>query len=193
MTLKEFSTRRDMLQHYCGALTNPALLEIGIFKGEFLEFLAQNCNVGTIDGVDLFEGVTCSGDADGNDVVYYNVGKSYVELTDKYKDAPHIRLFKSKSVEFLQSRPDDTYDIIYIDGDHSYAGVNADLQQAYAKIKNGGYIMGHDYEMNMTKARHYYNFGVKRAVDEFCDKYNQRIIAKAMDGCVSFCIQVTKR
>lgn len=188
----DFDTRREMLQHYCSTLTAPALLEIGIFKGEFLEFLVNKCNIGTIDGVDLFEGVTCSGDADGNNVVYYDVGKSYLELTEKYKDRPHIRLFKSTSSAFLQSIPDETYDIIYIDGDHSYAGVKSDLHHAYAKIKNGGYIMGHDYEMNMAKARNHYEFGVKRAVEEFCSTYNQRIIAKAMDGCVSFCIQVTK-
>ena len=52
--------------------------------------------------------------------------------------------------------------------------------------------MGHDYEMNMDKANTRYNFGVKRAVDEFCKEHNQEIIAKGNDGCVSFCIKVKK-
>lgn len=55
-----------------------------------------------------------------------------------------------------------------------------------------GYIMGHDYEMNMSKAKTRYNFGVKQAVDEFCNKYNHKILSKAMDGCVSYCIKINK-
>jgi hypothetical protein len=82
--------------------------------------------------------------------------------------------------------------MIYIDGDHSYNGVKKDLMNAYNKIKDHGYIMGHDYEMNMEKARNTYDFGVKKAVDEFCITYKQEIVALALDGCVSFCIHVNK-
>jgi hypothetical protein len=39
---------------------------------------------------------------------------------------------------------------------------------ALHKVKPGGWIMGHDYEMNMQKARNFYTFGVRQAVDEFC-------------------------
>jgi len=52
--------------------------------------------------------------------------------------------------------------------------------------------MGHDYEMNMSKSNRYYVFGVKQAVDEYCNSYNQTIFAKAMDGCVSYAIHVNK-
>ena len=187
-----FDTRNSMLQHYCSKISSPKIVEIGVFKGDFLDYLVTNCTVGSIDAVDLFEGVTCSGNADGNNVVYYDVGKSYLELADKYKELPTVKIHKSYSHLFLQNQADNTYDIIYIDGDHSYNGVKQDLTHAYSKIKNGGYIMGHDYEMNMQKALHNYNFGVKRAVDEFCITYNQKILAKALDGCVSYCIQITK-
>jgi hypothetical protein len=83
---------------------------------------------------------------------------------------------------------DESIDAIYIDGDHSYEGVKKDLESAYSKIKRFGWIMGHDYEMNMTKAKKEYKFGVRKAVDEFCSKYNLKIFAKAMDGCVSYAI-----
>ena len=187
-----FETRNEMLQYYCNKLTNPKLLEIGVFKGDFLDYLVKHCKTGSIDAVDLFEGVTCSGDSDGNNVVHYDVGKSYTELLTKYTGMSHIQLYKSDSVTFLQSREDNTYDIIYIDGDHSYSGVKNDLINAFSKIKNGGYIMGHDYEMNMKKTRNNYDFGVKEAVDEFCITYKQTILSKAFDGCVSYCICINK-
>jgi hypothetical protein len=178
--------------YYCNKLSNPKLLEIGVFKGEFLDFLVRECNIGSIDAVDLFDGVTCSGDADGNNVVFCDVGISYLELTEKYKDMDNIRVIKSDSITFLQNQDDNTYDIIYIDADHSYNGVKNDLINSYSKIKNGGYIMGHDYEMNMNKAKTSYDFDTKQAVDEFCINFKQNIISKAIDGCVSFCIHVNK-
>ena len=189
--LREFDNRNEMIQHYCSKITTPKLVEIGVFKGEFLEYIVENCNIGTIDAVDIFEGVTCSGNADGNNVIYYDVGLSYIHLQDKYNDK-NVKIHKSNSIKFLQEQNDETYDIIYIDGDHSYQGVKNDLINSYKKIKNGGYIMGHDYEMNMNKAMTFYDFGTKQAVDEFCTNYNQHIISKAYDGCVSFCIQINK-
>jgi hypothetical protein len=187
-----FDTRNEMLKYYCSKLISPKILEIGVFKGEFLDYLVKNCNFGSIDAVDLFEGITCSGNVDGNNVVHYDVGKSYLELLDKYKADANIRVHKSNSIHFLKNQENDSYDIIYIDGDHSYNGVKNDLTNAYNKIRNKGYIMGHDYEMNMKKAKNIYNFGVKQAVDEFCISYNQTIQAKALDGCVSYCIHIKK-
>jgi hypothetical protein len=166
-----FEDRNTMIRHYASAITKPAILEIGIFRGEFLETIATTCDVGSLDGVDLFKGVTCSGNVDGNNVVSYDVGKSFVELTDKYKDVPHVNVYASDSSTFLRGVPNNTYDIIYIDGDHSYKGVQLDLIYAFQKVKPMGYIMGHDYEMNMKKAKNVYHFGVKQAVDEFCDKF----------------------
>lgn len=187
-----FDNRNDMLHYYCNKFVSPRVLEIGVFKGDFLSYLVSNCNIGSIDAVDLFEGITCSGDVDGNNVVFYDVGQSYLELSEKYKNNSTVKLHKSNSVAFLQSQEDNTYDIIYIDGDHSYDGVKNDLIYSYKKIRNGGYIMGHDYEMNMDRAKTEYNFGVKQAVDEFCVTYNQKIISKTLDGCVSYCIQISK-
>ncbi len=50
--------------------------------------------------------------------------------------------------------------------------------------------MGHDYEMNMKKAKQVWEFGVKQAVDEFCAEKGLKISAKGMDGCVSYAIFV---
>lgn len=186
--LDVFDTRKEMVRHYSNKISNPRILEIGVFKGEFLDYLTE-CS-STVDAVDLFEGNMCSGDVDGNNVVYYDVGKSYLELLEKYKETS-VKIYKANSIDFLQSQ-ECSYDIIYLDGDHTYNGVKNDLIHAYQKIKDGGYIMGHDYEMNMKKAKHVYDFGVKKAVDEFCITYNQTILAKGLDGCVSYCIHVKK-
>jgi len=189
--VQKFDNRKDMLSFYINKLDNPVISEIGVFRGEFLDYIYSHPNISSIDAIDLFEGTTCSGNADGNYVVYYDMNKSYNELLEKYNNT-NVKLHKSDSSTFLNNVPDNYYDIIYIDGDHSYEGAKKDLHSAYKKIKPNGYIMGHDYEMNMNKAKTYYNFGVKYAVDDFCKIYDQQLDAKANDGCVSFCIQVNK-
>lgn len=190
--VKVFETRNDMMKYYCSHYSEPYLLEIGIFKGDFLKFLSNNCNIGNIDAVDLFEGINCSGNVDGNDVVYYDLGKSFLELNNHYKSYSNIKLYKSDSSLFLKNQIDNKYDIIYIDGDHTYLGVKNDLINAFAKIKDGGYIMGHDYGINLKKAKYIYKFGVKKAVNEFCKEYNQKISAFALDGYISFSIKINK-
>lgn len=190
--VKIFQTRNDMLKYYCSKFLDPYLIEIGVFKGDFLKYLINNCKPGTIDAVDLFEGLNCSADVDGNNMVYYDLNKSFLELSEQFKDFSNINIYKSESSCFLEKQMDDKYDIIYIDGDHSYIGVKNDLISAYNKIKDGGYIMGHDYAINLNKAKYIFKFGVKKAVNEFCKNYKQNITAIALDGYISYAIKVKK-
>jgi len=152
----------------------------------------KECHIEKIDGVDMFNGKHGSGDCDGNNFTWTNLDREYILLVDKYRDDDNKNIYKARTDTYLKSVPDNTYDLIYIDADHSYNGVKRDIELSFKKIKNGGFIMGHDYEMNMEKAKTHYNFGVKEAVDEFCEKNNQEIIAKGNDGCVSFCIKIKK-
>jgi len=187
-----FDNRNDMLLHYCKVIDKPKILEIGIFKGEFFDFIVNNCSLGSIEGVDLFDGAAASGDQDGNNVIWHNLAQSFTDLTEKYKDVSNVNLYRSDSSTYLESKEDSTYDIIYIDGDHDYEGCKKDLEASFKKIKHGGYIMGHDYGTNFAKTKTIWYFGVEKAVNEFCDTHNQSILAKAMDGCVGFCIKVNK-
>ena len=105
---------------------------------------------------------------------------------------PNVVLKRGFSYDVLPTYPDNTFDMIYIDGDHSYNGCKRDLELCYKKVKSNGWIMGHDYEMNMLKTTNSYDFGVRRAVDEFCLRFGQTIHSKGLDGCVSFAIKLHK-
>jgi hypothetical protein len=54
---------------------------------------------------------------------------------------------------------DGEVDFVYIDGDHGFDAVKADISAWWPKVKNGGILAGHDY-CGMQA-------GVKSAVDEF--------------------------
>jgi hypothetical protein len=167
--------------------------EIGVLEATFSDKLCKLLFPRFLALIDLFEGNVISGDQDGNNVKTVDVSKTYTHLVNFSKAYPNIlSVLKGDSSTLLRTFPDNTFDMIYVDGDHTYEGVVKDLEVAYQKIKPGGWLMGHDYEMNMKKAKTVYQFGVKKAVDEFCEFYNQRIFAKGMDGCVSYAIQLKK-
>lgn len=84
-----------------------------------------------------------------------------------------IKLIRKKSSEAFDIIPNSSLDCIYIDGDHSYEGVTYDLFFALSKVKNRGFICGHDYGVSHE--------GVVRAVDEFMYKYDF-IITKFCDS-----------
>jgi len=183
-----FNNRVDML-----SIISPGgtYCEIGTLDGVFSKVIFDKLSPKNLVLIDLFQGTCGSGDQDGNNYKEYDLNFSYQELSSFFAEKP-VKLLKGDSSSMLYTFDDNTFDMIYIDGDHRYEGCRKDLEVAYKKCKSGGFIMGHDYEMNMSKAKTYYNFGVKQAVDEFCDKYKQNITYKAMDGCVSYAIKLNK-
>lgn len=55
------------------------------------------------------------------------------------------------------------FDLVFIDGDHSYKGCKEDIEAWMPLVKLGGWLSGHDYRTDL-------DFGVKQAVDEFFPK-----------------------
>ncbi len=56
---------------------------------------------------------------------------------------------------------------VYLDGNHAYESVIEDLLAWESRLAPDGVILGHDFTENETAKR--LNFGVKRAVAEFCE------------------------
>jgi hypothetical protein len=67
----------------------------------------------------------------------------------------------------LQQFPDAHFDWIYVDADHSFAGVKRDAAAAAAKVKPGGYLVFNDFAHVDTELGAY---GVHRAVVEFANE-----------------------
>jgi hypothetical protein len=73
------------------------------------------------------------------------------------------------SCEAALTFEDNSCDVVYIDMTHTYEAVKKDIDCWLPKVKDGGYIAGHDYDSFAT--------GVIRAVDE---RFGNNI--KIMDG-----------
>jgi predicted O-methyltransferase YrrM len=85
-------------------------------------------------------------------------------LTDIETNILHI--YEGDSVEVLSRFPNEYFDWIYIDADHSYEGVYRDIQCAAKKVKSNGILVFNDYTVwSPLEAQPY---GIMRAVNEFC-------------------------
>ncbi len=186
---RRFDTRRDMLSLVAQGGT---LAEIGVFEGDFSQQVLDVCKPLELVLFDLWpECDVSSGDVDGNNGRTFPGPELEKAVRARFASDPRVRIVKGRSTN-IRSFPADSFDMVYVDGDHGYHGVREDLVNCWRVLKNGGWLMGHDYEINPAKTASTYQCGVKAAVTDFCRDYGETIAAFGMDGCVSFAIQVDK-
>lgn len=173
--MKIFNTRTDLLHFLPKNLT---IAELGVFEGTFSKEIFNICSPAKLFLVDVFEGVHRSGDKDGGNFKIINLNESYQNLKEDF-DGKVVEVVKATTEKFLTSLEDKSLDMVYVDADHSYNSVLQDLTLSRLKVKQGGFLCGHDYVDNSE---------VQRAVDDFCNQYHLEINIIAKDGCPSFCI-----
>lgn len=106
-------------------IDNAKLLEIGTYKGESTILFASSW---------LFDHIVT--------VDKYNIPEQYYPLS-MFLDK--ITYHFIDSAEIREHYEDNTFDVIYLDGDHGMRPLMKDLQNAKKLVKDGGYICGHDY------------------------------------------------
>lgn len=147
-------------------------VEIGVKHGIFSHHLLSDWKCEKLYLVDPWEkqddGVydETHHDHDNDLSVCINNLKPYV---GKYE------IIKDYSYNAYSRFPDEYFDFIYIDGNHSYDAVKDDLLKWYPKLKKGGLIAGDDYTRLAEDYVFNYNFGVKRAVDEFAFEQKRNV------------------
>ena len=93
------------------------------------------------------------------DRLYESICQEFIELPVTIHRMPSSEWFKVSGVKDL--------DWIYIDGDHSYEGVTADLEGSMEIVKKGGVIFLDDYALD-----NHQHPGVRAAINDFCKERN---------------------
>jgi GR25 family glycosyltransferase involved in LPS biosynthesis len=153
-------------------------VEIGVGDGKFSQQLASEAEFLEFYSVDSWNRIT-------NDSFYANGEKMVNEFSEKcYEWAKEkleplgVKIIRQDSVEAAKTFPDNFFDFIYIDADHTEEAVVADIEAWYPKLRKGGMMAGHDYmDAKMDWENGIYSlFGVKSAVDNFAEKNNLNLI-----------------
>ncbi|SRR6266851_5276858 len=118
------------------AETHMRIVEIGSFCGRSCRALADNTK-GIVTAVDTW-GIEhpAYGDTTG--------------LFDQFKNnmigCDNLRIVKKMSLDAAQELAGEQFDMVFIDADHRYEAVKADIRAWLPLISPGGLICGHDYD-----------------------------------------------
>lgn len=127
--------------------------EIGVERGKFSAVLCQR-----IPGLRLLAVDAWSTQPGYREHVTQEELDTFEQQTRKLLSAYDAHVVKGFSVEVAKHVPDGSLDFVYIDADHAEAAVTADLKAWTPKVRHGGVVSGHDYNLS----------GVKRAVRDAC-------------------------
>lgn len=142
------------------AAMSESVLEIGSWKGRSTKALLESCP-GTVTAVDHFQG---SEDYDDSTLAIARHEPIYDIFMKNVGHFPNLKVLKMDSAEAAKEMPDGSVDMIFIDSDHRYEQVKAEIDRWLPKCK--GMICGHDYADGWP--------GVKRAVEERFEKFHVR-------------------
>lgn len=167
-----FSDRKKLL---ATLPSGGAMAEIGVDKGEFSRFILDTLRPSELH---LF------------DVAPDRIDPA--NLASAFESGAAV-LHVGDSSTNLARFPAEHFDLIYVDGDHSYEGVVKDILAAEAKLRPGGHMVLNDYTAwspaSMSKC------GVARATNEFANHRRWKVVALALQGAgyYDMCIQKPAR
>jgi len=116
--------------------------EVGTYRGEFARHILAACDPTELHLIDI----------------------DFSVLDPAVAANARVTMHQGLSHQLLAQFPENHFDWIYIDGDHSYEGASSDARIAATKVKPGGHLVFNDF----AHADPYLGaYGVHRAVVEF--------------------------
>lgn len=143
--------------------------EVGVRKGEFFEILVRGRKLKLAVAIDIWEGYLQDSQNDENHSRFdLGIMRRIFEL--KFKPLPGVVIVNELSQIAVEAFPDELFDFVYLDADHTRKETTKDLMRWWDKVRTGGVIAGHDY--NSINANAGEKFEVKKAVDYFVGYYD---------------------
>lgn len=134
-------------------------VEVGVYTGASCTFLArQLLERGAkfeLYAVDLWDQVNVETDYERQ--VGTPIWNEFIDRLRRENLMEVVRILKKESAAAATDFEDGSVDFVFIDANHSYEHVKADIQAWLPKVRQGGLLSGHDYGEPC---------GVKQAVDE---------------------------
>lgn len=160
----DIRNHRDVLVDIVRDEQSKVVAEIGVWKCKLTKRLLKRCGdiITQYWAVDSWKAFDILGDLDKSTrytrMTEQAWNKAYLDACKLILSFPKLRVVRAPSVEAAKLFPKGHFDLVFIDADHSYEAVAADIKAWLPLVKKGGLLAGHDY-----KIRHK---DIMRAVDE---------------------------
>jgi predicted O-methyltransferase YrrM len=157
---------RKLLEPYKGQ-QNLQFLQLGAYTGDATVWLLDNVlsdETSHLTDVDTWQG---SDEIAHHDINFSDVEQVYDSKTSHYKN---LTKFKGTTIEWLKAAPFDYYDFIYVDADHTAAGVLIDAELSFLSVKPGGIIAFDDYLWTEGRGAH---LEPKSGINVFIDRHKE--------------------
>lgn len=135
--------RWALLEHMIERYKIKKIIEVGTLSGDIGKRILREENI----KLDLYL------------MIDKVISKTCLDLEALFPEAKTIQALSSEAVKQIKNN---SIDLIFIDGDHTYEGCKADLIAYQSKLKKGGWMLVHDYHRGGGGGHP----GVKLAVDE---------------------------
>ncbi len=160
----------DLLAKMVGAKT---ILEVGVAWGYHAQHLLLNLPKIAYTGIDPYLSGYDQNDSFPtfvaklfNDDEQSSMDRLYEavkqELNEKFPG--RAKLIREKSIDWMDKKSE-KFDVIFLDGDHTFETVRKELHGFWTKVNEGGVLAGDDYDWPE----------VRRAVDEFANEKNLHV------------------
>jgi hypothetical protein len=176
-TIQQRLKRRHSRDHVLDLITPDfTCVEVGVWRGKFSKKILdrQPKMLHLVDPWKFFaeysDRVYGTGDKGQNSQA--RMDKIYQSVNDQYGQLDNVTLHRGTSEEIAPSFAGDYFDFVYIDANHDYEFVQQDLALFFPKTKQGGYIVGDDYNYKRCP-----NGGPKRAVEEILSQNTVELVS----------------
>lgn len=164
-------TLMDKIKSHLGDINTA--IEIGTWRGDFANLMCSKLQPDKFYAVDpfmLYEGYTDKPDTNefGNQTNLDRLAEQVKNRVASMLPEGRSQLLREMSCNAVTQFADNSVDIVYVDADHKYEPVLADIRAWYAKVKPGGILCGDDY----IEGSHIEKFGVIEAVKDFAVEMN---------------------
>lgn len=157
-------------------------IEIGVWQGDFSGTILKHLRCDHLCLIDPWKHI--EDDSHSNAFVGRTGAEKMEDIFQSVQarygeeiEAGTVSIIRDFSVPALNTFEDESIDFAYVDGDHSYEGVCADLEALFPKMKVGGVMAFDDYHR-----RGWWGVGVIKAINEFLGKYPEKLRIRAITG-----------